>query len=175
MTSPPLETPATRINPHCAYCGHPIPDATEAPERFGERFCSEAHADEFAAGVRSARIEAAARAEARAEAVSNGASQAASHGQPAGQQKKSWTDQLTRWACWGAPVLLLLALPLLWSGNGLAAAGGSLLGVLALLACPLGMFFMMRAMGNMQRGSGSEQPSGRGRETKRSPGEGERR
>lgn len=171
MTTPPVETPATRTNPHCAYCGHSIPDGTEAPERFGERFCSEAHADEFAAGVRSARIEAAA----RAEAASNGTSRAASDDQAASGQKKSRTDQLKRGACWAAPVLLLMALPLFWSGNGLAAAGGSLLSVLALLACPLGMFFMMRAMGNMQHGSGSEQPSGRGRETKRSPGEGESR
>jgi hypothetical protein len=56
---------------------------------------------------------------------------------------------LKRAACWGAPVLLLLAMPLIWSG-GWAAAGGSLLSVLALLACPLGMYFMMRSMGSMQ-------------------------
>jgi hypothetical protein len=55
-----------------------------------------------------------------------------------------------RAACWGAPLLMLLAIPLVWSG-GWAAAGGSLLSVLALLACPLGMYFMMRAMTNMPR------------------------
>jgi multisubunit Na+/H+ antiporter MnhG subunit len=55
-------------------------------------------------------------------------------------------------ACWGAPLLVLLAIPLFWTG-GWAATGGSLLSVLALLACPLAMYFMMRAMTNMQRPS----------------------
>jgi hypothetical protein len=45
---------------------------------------------------------------------------------------------------------LILAIPLIWSG-GWAATGGSLLSVLALLACPLGMYFMMRGMTNMHR------------------------
>jgi hypothetical protein len=43
---------------------------------------------------------------------------------------------------------------LIWSG-GWAATGGSLLSLLALLACPLGMYFMMRAMSTMQRHEGS--------------------
>jgi hypothetical protein len=53
-------------------------------------------------------------------------------------------------------VLLLLAIPLLWSG-GWAAAGGSLLSVLAFLACPLGMYFMMRSMTSMQHRPGASE------------------
>lgn len=57
MTMRTIESPN-----HVAHCGHTIGD--EAPsERFGERFCSEAHAEEFVAGVRTARVEAAARSE----------------------------------------------------------------------------------------------------------------
>ena len=66
--------------------------------------------------------------------------------------RRTWKDYLERGACWGAPLLLILAIPLFWSGGTAAAAGGSILSVLALLACPLGMFFMMRAMGNMSHG-----------------------
>ncbi len=50
-------------------------------------------------------------------------------------------------------MLLLVALPLIWSG-GWAAAGGSLLSVLAVLACPVGMYFMMRGMMRMQHQDG---------------------
>lgn len=149
MATTPLET-----RNHCAYCGHPLPDAASAPERFGERFCTESHADEFAAGVRAARTEAAARRDAAAPGPNDGTRAGACAMPPAGQ--RSWTDYLKRGACWGAPLLLILALPLIWTG-GWAAAGGSLLSVLALLACPLGMYFMMRGMMNMQRHDGTAQ------------------
>ena len=129
---------------HCAYCGRAVIDDMSPIERFGEQFCSEAHAEEFVAGVRTARIQAAARAETSASGCASS---------PPGQ--RPWRDSLKQAACWGAPLLLLLAIPLLWSGSVTAAAGGSILSVLALLACPLGMFFMMRAMGNMGHG---EQP-----------------
>ncbi len=136
---------------HCAYCGRPVPGDAAAPERFGERFCSESHADEFVAGVRAARTEAAASAEA-------GASKRADHAgacalPPAGQ--RSWRDYLKHGACWSAPLLLLIAIPLFWSG-GWGTAGGTLLTALAFLACPLGMYFMMRAMMNMNQPGGSE-------------------
>ncbi len=131
---------------HCAHCGHPIPGDGDAPERFGERFCSDAHADEFVAGVRARRMEAAARTESEA---SKRADRAGACGlTPAGQ--RTWRDYLKQGACWGAPLLLLLAIPLYWSG-GWGVAGGTLLTALAFLACPLGMFFMMRAMMNMNR------------------------
>src|SRR5439155_25390955 len=106
--------------------------------RFGEQFCSEVHAEEFAAGVRNARMHAAARTDTGATSCALPSA-----------GPRSWKDYLKRGACLGAPLLLLLAIPLLWSGSATAATGGSILSVLALLACPLGMYFMMRAMGNM--------------------------
>lgn len=141
MSITPLES-----RKHCAYCGHPLEGATSAPERFGERFCSESHAEEFAAGVRAARTEAAARqdaAPAHARTMASGACPMPAAG------VRTWSDSLKRGACWIAPLLLLVAIPLFWTG-GWAAAGGSLLSVLALLACPVGMYFMMRGMMSMQ-------------------------
>jgi hypothetical protein len=133
---------------HCGYCGHPIrEDSSSVPERFGERFCSEAHAEDFVAGVRAARLHAAtggASTPARTDLVTGNTCATAPAGPP------TWRDFLKRAACWGAPVLLLVAIPLLWSG-GWAAAGGSLLSALAVLACPLGMYVMMRGMMNMQQ------------------------
>ena len=126
---------------HCAYCGHAVADGAPSIERFGEPFCSEPHADAFVGGVRTARIDAATRAETPARACALA---------PAGQ--RTWKDHLKRGACWGAPLLLILAIPLFWSGSAVAAAGGSILSVLALLACPLGMFFMMWAMRKMSHG-----------------------
>ena len=134
---------------HCAYCGDGIPAQAGADERFGERFCSEAHAAAFAEGVRAQRIAAVARRE-----DAQGAACAAPTAVPQG-----WADRLKRAACWGAPLLLLLAIPLLASGGALAAAG-SVLSLLAVLACPLGMYFMMRAMGGMQHG-GAQHPGPR--------------
>jgi len=148
MTARSIET-AT----HCAYCGHPIGSDADAPERFGERFCSDAHADEFVAGVRGRRMAAAASAD-------GGTSTRADHAgvcalPTAGQ--RSWRDSLKRGLCWGAPLLLLLAIPLFWSG-GWGAAAGSLLTAIAFLACPLGMYFMMRTMMKMnaQTGPGAD-------------------
>ncbi len=149
MTSPSPKTqgPALANAVHCASCGQAIGDPGGAPERFGERFCSEAHAGEFVADVRSARIR---------EATS---AVEPSHCplRPSGQ--RTWGDVLRRGACWGAPLLLLLAIPLLASGGGLAA-GGSVLSLLAVLACPLGMYFMMRTMGGVHRG-GARHPEPR--------------
>lgn len=126
----------------CAYCGHPMPAGQPRIERFGQRFCSEAHAEDFAAGVRNARM---------LQVAAMPPATTACSIPPAGQ--RTWRDYLKRGACWGAPLLLLLAVPLFWSGNAVAASGGSLLSVLALLACPLGMYFMMRGMGSMNHHS----------------------
>ena len=136
-----METARPAAPSHCGYCGRPITEDIAGSQRFGERFCSETHADEFATGVRAARIDAAAR---RVD-VDDRPTTACSV-LPAGQQ--GWRSRLKRAACWSAPLLLLLAIPLFWAG-GWAAAGGSLLSVLALLACPLGMYFMMRGMTSM--------------------------
>ncbi len=130
---------ATQARQHCGYCGSPVQDDTRI-ERFGERFCSDAHADEFVTGVRAARIQAATRSP-----VSMGC------GLPAGD-RRTWKDYLKRGACWGAPLLLLLAIPLFWSGGATGAAGGSLLSLLGVVACPVGMYFMMRSMGGMNSG-----------------------
>lgn len=135
-----LNEKRTETGRHCSYCGVTVNEDTPPIERFGERFCSEAHAEEFAAGVRAARMQAATRP---------GAAPASCAMPPAGQ--RTWQDYLKRGACWGAPLLLLLAIPLFWSGSAAAATGGSILSVLALLACPLGMFFMMRAMSKGQQ------------------------
>jgi hypothetical protein len=137
---------------YCAYCGHPIADDVSAPERFGEPFCSESHAEEFAAGVRAARTEAAA----RRDDIQAPAAGMACAMPPLGQ--RGWRNYFKPAACWGAPVLLLLAIPLLWSG-GWGTAGRSLLSVLA-LACPLGMYFMMRGMTGIQHGSDPRPPHG---------------
>lgn len=134
----------------CAYCGRPISPEGGAPERFGERFCSESHAEEFVAGARAARIEKAAHAEDGASRVADGGGT----GDLTTQGQQGWRDSMKRAVCWGAPLLVLLAIPLFWTG-GWAATGGSLLTVLAFLACPLGMYFMMRGMMNMQQDSRS--------------------
>jgi hypothetical protein len=97
---------------HCAYCGHAIDPSAPASERFGEHFCSEAHAEQFAEGVRSARIGAAARRETAGRTCSL---------PPVGQ--RHWKDYLKRGACWGAPLLLLLAIPLFWTGSVWGATG----------------------------------------------------
>ena len=131
----------TDLGRHCAYCGQAVTDDAPMIERFGERFCSEAHAEEFTADVRAARIHAAARTDAAPTSCAM---------PPA--DRRTWKDYVKRGACWGAPLLLLLAVPLFWTGNATAATGGSILSVLALLACPLGMFFMMRAMASMGQG-----------------------
>ena len=130
---------ATQALQHCGYCGSRVQDDTRI-ERFGERFCSDAHADEFVAGVRAARIQTA-----NQMPVSMGC------GLPTGG-RQTWKDYLKRGACWGAPLLLLLAIPLFWSGGATAAAGGSLLSLLAVLACPVAMYFMMRSMSGMDSG-----------------------
>src|SRR6266849_2403026 len=136
-----LSETMTELEHHCAYCGRAVSENTPVIERFGERFCSEDHAEEFAGGVRAARIQAAARTETAPPACA----------MPPAKQR-TWKDYLKRGACWGAPLLLLLAVPLFWTGNAAAATGGSLLSVLAFLACPLGMYFMMRGMGGMGQG-----------------------
>lgn len=126
-------TPVDGRPGYCTYCGMPLEDGRAAAERYGEPFCSDAHAKQFTEGVRAARMkEAAVRENTSAACAMSG--------------DRTWTGRLKRAACWGAPLLLLLAIPLFWSGNAVAAAGGSLLSVLAALACPIGMFFMMRAM-----------------------------
>lgn len=118
---------------YCAECGAAA--AADTIERFGERFCSADHAEQFVSAVRASRL---------AEAARRDAGTAACQLPMAGAA--SWKQRLKRSACWAAPLLILLAIPLLWSGSAVAVAGGSALSLLAALACPVAMFFMMRAM-----------------------------
>jgi hypothetical protein len=144
------------VGEHCAYCGLPIPARLAPPERFEERFCSDRHAEEFAAGVRAARMEAAPHRQPAATSSRRGHTMACLV--PATGQA-GWGDRLKRAACWGAPLLVLLTVLLIWTG-GWAAAGGSLPSVVALLACPLGMYFMMRGMTACSTSAGPRSPRG---------------
>jgi hypothetical protein len=55
-------------------------------------------------------------------------------------------------ACCGLPLLVLVLLA--GGGGALLGAGAAVLPLLAVLACPLGMLFMMRAMQGHGRGDG---------------------
>lgn len=119
---------------HCGICGREVGGPGAALERFGERFCSETHAEEFTKAVRAARVQAVALAPSTAER------------QPAEAADGTAPQRayLGRALCWGAPVLAVVLL--LGGGSALAGAASGLLPVLALLACPLGMGLMMWAM-----------------------------
>ena len=73
-------------------------------------------------------------------------------------RKKGLWSLLKLGACCAAPILALAILvPFLRGGDsGLAAIGGDLLYYAALLACPLGMYLMMRNMQSMQQGEKKE-------------------
>ena len=59
--------------------------------------------------------------------------------------RKSWLKgMLPMGICCTAPFLLILAIPLF--GISLVGAAGALLPLIAMLACPLGMYLMMRRM-----------------------------
>jgi hypothetical protein len=134
---------------YCAFCGEDLGGAHAATRRFGEPFCDEGHAEAFVSEVRAAR------AEATAQRSGGHALAAAGDADPTPQRGQSqWS--LKRWlklgACCGLPILALVVL----AGGGGALLGGAaaLLPTLALLACPLGMFFMMRAMRHDGGGAG---------------------
>lgn len=69
------------------------------------------------------------------------------------QQKQGGLKGMLMMAiCCGAPLLLLLAIPFLGAAFGsLAAVGTGLLTVVAVLACPVGMYLMMRMMMNNKK------------------------
>ena len=126
---------AVQEEEYCAYCGTDVHGAAPVPRRFGEPFCSEAHADSFAQEAWATRIERAASSDPTSQAVSAG-----------GSASSGWDLKraLKMAACCGLPLLALVFLA--GGGGALLGAGAAVLPVLAVLACPLGMFFMMRAM-----------------------------
>src|SRR5260370_24286242 len=139
-----MTTTSPDVATHCAYCGRLIATEADAPERFGERFCWRAHGEDFVAGVRGARMAKAAHAEDRAAIEVGKACALTTSSQP------RWRDSVKRGICWAAPLLALIAIPLVWTG-GWATTGGSLLTLLALLACPLGLYLMMRGLLTIQQ------------------------
>ncbi len=134
---------------YCPVCGRDAADP--ALFRFGEYFCSEAHVAEFAGEIR-------ARGGPPVPAA-RGASPATAS--PSTQKKGGRWSLLKMGACCGGALLLFALLPLGWgSGGALAGVGVSLLSLAALLACPLGMYFMMRGMQRMDHG-GKEPGAGK--------------
>lgn len=131
---------------YCAFCGSEVGGDGAVPERFGEVFCSEVHAEEFVTGVRAARAQAAALALVEAERARPARDQDSATASPA---RPNWKHLLKMAACCGAPLLALIILA--GGGGALLGAAGSLLPLLALLACPLGMYFMMRSMSKGQQ------------------------
>jgi hypothetical protein len=120
---------------YCTYCGIDLARTADVPKRFGESFCSVAHADAFVQEARAAKGENAARAGQITDAA------------PArGQASSGWDLKraLKMAACCGLPLLAVVFLA--GGGGALIGAGAAVLPLLAVLACPLGMFFMMRAM-----------------------------
>jgi hypothetical protein len=64
-----------------------------------------------------------------------------------GEKKWTFKGMLMMAACCALPLLLLAAVPFLGLTFGsYAAVGSGLLSILVLLACPVGMFLMMRMM-----------------------------
>lgn len=143
---------------YCASCGHAVVQSAP-PERFGEVFCSETHAEEFVAGVRKARVATAA-AVAQVAPTADVAPPAPGGGteamatEPAPVKPAGWRMALKMAACCGIPMLALVVLA--GGGGALLGAAGAVLPLLALLACPLGMFFMMRGM--MKGGQDDKRP-----------------
>ena len=140
VTTPPNGTGAPDAKPaarYCARCGQPAGAGEAVLDRFGEAFCSAAHAEEFVQAVRATRVEAAAGAQTAIERPGVPATP------PAPQ--RDWKASLGKALCWGAP-LLVVAFVLAGGTGAVVGAAGAVLPFLAALACPLGMYFMMRAM-----------------------------
>ncbi|MBI4571712.1 MAG: hypothetical protein HY713_00285 [candidate division NC10 bacterium] len=156
------------LETYCPFCGRDASDPSL--KRFGEYFCSEEHVAEYAREARSKQTTEVSPITTVAEA-DDSASQTTGPLEP-GQtpQKKGGIGGFWKMAaCCGGMLLLLPALGLVNLG-GVAAVGGSLLSLVAVLACPIGMYLMMRMM--MKQGQGRAQPQADGREDRpRLPGD----
>ena len=68
-------------------------------------------------------------------------------GAPQALKKRTVKGMLLMAVCCAAPLLLLAAIPFLAvTSNSFAGMGSGLLSIVALLACPVGMYLMMRMM-----------------------------
>ena len=123
---------------YCAFCGIEVDSGEAAARSFGERFCTQAHAEAFAGEVRATRAAVA------AEGPTGGAPGDARQTPRRGDGRWSLGRLLKLGACCGLPILAVVLLA--GGGGSLLGAGAVALPYLALLACPLGMFFMMRGM-----------------------------
>jgi hypothetical protein len=138
MPSAPRPVPS-----YCSFCGERAHAEGPPVERFGEVFCSVEHAGAFVREVRMARVQTAA-------SVGIPDAQAARESETTTAQPRpgGWKRHLTWAVCCGAPLLAIVILA--GGGAALLGAAGGLLPLLGFLACPLGMFFMMRAMSKME-------------------------
>jgi hypothetical protein len=140
MTSPRghVAQPAVKEGSYCTYCGVDLDQGSDTPTRFGEPFCGEAHAEAFVQEARAARVE---RMTGAGQIIDDVA-------RADGHASSRWNLRRTlkMAACCGLPLLALVFL--VGGGGALLGAGATVLPLLAVLACPLGMFFMMRAMQN---------------------------
>ncbi|MBI4536327.1 MAG: hypothetical protein HY712_00040 [candidate division NC10 bacterium] len=137
---------------YCPICGR---DATDPSlKRFGEFFCSEAH---VAAYAREIRLKQATEAAALATVAGAATTTPPATGTPdvaqTPQKQGGISGFLKMAACCGGMLLLLPALGLV-SVGGLAAVAGSALSVVAVLACPIGMYLMMRMMMKQEKHPG---------------------
>jgi hypothetical protein len=141
-----METRGNHI--YCASCGAAVDTTRSVPRRFGESFCSEAHAETFVTEARAARLAVAARAAGEA-----GDTEAAGGlSEKSGARRWDLKRALKMAVCLGAP---LIAVAFLVGGGGaLLGAGAAVFPYVALLACPLSMFFMMRGMQGHAKGDG---------------------
>ncbi len=156
VTTPPNGTGAPEATPaarYCALCGQPAGSGESALDRFGEAFCSAAHAEKFVRTVRAARVQAAVTAETAVERP--GCHMAGT------VPKRDWKAVLGKALCRGVP-LLVVALVLAGGTGALVGWAGAALPFLAVLACPLGMYFMMRGMSKMgDHGNSKDTTEGR--------------
>lgn len=154
----------------CPICGRDASDPSL--KRFGEIFCSEAHVTEYARGIRSKRAtETAAIATGAGADTTTLQTTGTSDVPQAPRKKRGIGGFLKMAACCGGMLLLVPALGLV-SAGGLAAVAGSALSVAAVLACPLGMYFMMRMMMRHEKhpGAGGEADEARKEPPPSAPG-----
>ena len=134
---------------YCGFCGIDIDATSPVARRFGTAFCGEAHAEDFASEVRAARTQAVAVTRPGA-AHDRAPAEGADQPQKPGPQGWDLKRILKMAACCGLPILAVIFLA--GGGSALLGAGAAILPVLALLACPLGMLFMMWGMRNHGNG-----------------------